>query len=371
MKKVCIVGGGNIGTAMCYYVKQNQNCYLTLLCSDSNKISNIIEYQDRVTDFYDEFSIDKVTSDYKEALENADVIFVTLPSFLTGDFIKKAEPFIKSGARVGFVPGSGGAEFYCDKLIKEDGIIVFGLDRVPCVSRLSQYGKKVEASKKDSIRCATIPRNKRYEISSEISDILNMECRPLDNYLIVTFTPSNPIVHTSRLYSIFGQGKNLNDNIYFYGTWDDVASEYLLGCDDELHKTCDVLKELDMNGVIPLTTHYEVSNIKELTAKMRSIKTMNTILSPFIKDNNGEYLPDYDSRYFKEDFVFGIMILKAFAQIVNIETPYMNKIVKWFEEFSNEKYFDEKNNLIHKKNEPWPNNFGIKTIDDIYTFYKD
>lgn len=369
---ICIVGGGNIGTAMCSYIKNSGDHYLTVKTSDPSRWSKVLTYQDKETKATNEFEIDCITKDAEEAYSNADVVIITLPSFMIEAEINAMKPYIRNSAMVGVVPGSGGCEFYCKELIA-NGVTFFGMDRVPCVSRLEVYGKKVVASKKQKSRAVAIPNSKTKEVAEMLSSILDMEIEPLKNYLTVTFTPSNPIVHTSRLYAMFKDATKdtiLDSQILFYGEWDDFASEVMLDCDSELHKICDALSELELDGVIPLDVHYGINSVETLTKKIKSIESMNAILSP-LTEEDGKYKIDLNSRYFIEDFPYGLCIIKGFALIAEVETPRIDEILKWYEKLGNKEYFvngeycgkDLKTSAI-------PQNFNMLTKEDVYKFYK-
>ena len=56
-----------------------------------------------------------------------------------------------------------------------------------------------------------------------------------------------------------------------------------------------------------------------------------------IKMENG-YIPDKNSRYFIEDIKFGLCILKAFAEILEVKTPEIDKIVEWGQKFLDREY---------------------------------
>lgn len=44
----------------------------------------------------------------------------------------------------------------------------------------------------------------------------------------------------------------------------------------------------------------------------------------------GGFVPDFKSRYFTEDFPFGLFIIRELAQKHNIKTPYMDEIYNWY-----------------------------------------
>jgi len=368
--KISFIGGGNIGLSMACYISNEHEVFIH--SSKPDIWNKDIVYIDKVTNAQFVKSIDCVTDQYDIAVENADVIFITHPAFMLKKTIKQIAPYLKKGAKVGVIPGTGGTEFFSHHVLEKDAVL-FGMDRVPCVARVQTYGAAVIASKKPKTRVAAIPQNQTQEVADVVSNLLGMEIEGLANYLIVTFTPSNPIVHTSRLYAMledYEDGKTTwKENIPFYAQWDDRASEMLIGCDQELHRICDALENLDMNGVTPLTEHYGVETVPQLTQKIRSIETMQHILSP-MKKVGDEYEIDKESRYFEEDFPYGLCVIKGFAVICEVKTPFIDKILKWYEGFGNVEYFvgDE---FVGKdlKEAAIPQNFNITNKNEVYAFY--
>ena len=85
------------------------------------------------------------------------------------------------------------------------------------------------------------------------------------------------------------------------------------------------------------------------------------------------YLIDKNSRYFIEDFTFGLCNLKAFAEIVGIETPTMDIVLKWYQKISKIELFNKDNEFkgTGLENSGIPQNFGINTIEDIEKFYNN
>lgn len=54
-------------------------------------------------------------------------------------------PYVKNGANIGIIPGNSGGEVAFKEAITK-GVVVFGLQRVPSVARLVDYGKSVCAT---------------------------------------------------------------------------------------------------------------------------------------------------------------------------------------------------------------------------------
>ena len=109
-----------------------------------------------------------------------------------------------------------------------------------------------------------------------------------------------------------------------------------------------------------------------MTAKISGIKSFQNIEAPMIKTDEG-YLIDKNSRYFKEDFLNGLVIITAFAVISEVNTPHIDMVLKWYEKISNERIFNENNELNYSllTNIGIPQNYNIKTIKEVEQFYKN
>lgn len=369
INKICVVGAGNVGIALAVDISVISGKEVILLTQKTDLLSTDFVKIDSDTGKICKSNKIRVTSDYKIGIENADIVFITLPSFLIESCVKKITCF--SPKIIVFVPGYGGKEYYCKHLI-EKGCLVAGFDRSPYVARLSSK-YEVFASTKKSVRLACLTRKMTTEICSLISNITNFVCNPVDNYLVVAFTPSNPILHTARLYTIFKSattGAAFSKMIKFYGEWNDESSEVLLAMDCELQKICKQFKNIDLSEVIPLSIHYESDSVKALTNKITSIQSWHNLDSP-MKSINGEFFIDLESRYFQEDFLFGLCILKAYAQIVNVKTPVMDKVLSWYQDLSGTRVLDSTGKLNKNVIGSIPQRFGFITVDDVERFYLD
>jgi predicted dinucleotide-binding enzyme len=368
--KICIIGGGNIGMALAVELCRNiEEARLVMLTSKSEIFSKKLISIDAVTHIETICELYLVTNNYDEALKDIDMVFITSPAFCVADIIKKM--ILSSKTIICFVPGTGGREFYSKELI-DQGHIVLGMDRAPFVARIINEGMSVVVSKKNQIRFAVMRSKNQSDIAHFLSKMLNMVCLPLNNYLAVTLTPSNQILHTTRLYAIF-LDRELNSlfdtQIKFYAEWDDFSSSCLLLADNELQEVCRRYKPMNLSEVVSLKTHYESNTVIEMTKKIRNIKSLAEIDAPLLFDN-GKYIIDQKSRYFIEDFPFGLCIIKGFSDIVGVNTPTIDKILNWFEKFFHVTYFTRNNfNGVDLKNIPIPQNFGINSFNDVMDYY--
>jgi len=371
---ICVIGGGNMGTLISAELSLAKKNNICLLASKAHLFSTEIIIDDWNDNTQKKAHIDLITADKQKALGNADLILITVPANALLKLAEDIYPYVQKNTIIGMIPGSGGTEFILSKF-RQKGCIIFGMQRVHSLGRVKEYGKIVmNKSRKPKIDIAVLPKEKSQETSKLLSNLFQMPCDSLPNFLNITFTPSNQILHTSRLYHLFNdyyEGKTYNRQSYFYKEWDDESSITLLNCDKEVQSICKKLPEFDLSGVKSLLTHYEVKNYKEMTYKLSHIPAFQISLTPMLKIGDGKYIPDKNHRYFTNDFPYGLCIIKGFAEILKIKTPTIDKILKMYEKFASVEYFvngEFKGKDLIKTG--IPQNFGITTHNDVINFYK-
>ena len=355
--KIAVIGGGNIGTQFaCAFASKG---YIVNLHSSKPQLF------DKDLEIIDEYGqltagrINLVSSDFGEVVRDCNIVFVTHPAFRLKEIADQIYPYVNPDMSIFVVPGTGGAEFAFQKCIRA-GAVLAGLQRVPSVARIEKYGKRVRCEGlRNELFLASIPREKAVDFAEFISSIWGIPCNTLPNYLSVTLTPSNPILHTTRLRTLFADycpGKVYERNPLFYGEWSDDSSELLIACDAELQEMLHMMNGLDLRGVKSLKLHYESNTIQELTAKMRSISSLHNLPSPMIAVDGG-WTPDFSSRFFLADFPFGLAIIEEFAMVLGYEAPNIKSTMNWYHQVTGTmKQIDITQYGLHRK-------------DDIYALY--
>lgn len=355
---ITIVGAGNVGTQFAVHCAE-KNHNVTLFSSKPNLIQKHLTIINEQNIPIHSGNIKTATNDPQKAFKNAELIIVTLPAFCMEDIAQKIYPYANENMIILIVPGTGGGECAFKKCI-EKGAVICGLQRVPSVARLVKYGQTVKAvGYRDQLFLAAIPNERSDECSKIISDIFDISCKSLPNYLNITLTPSNPILHTTRLKNLFGDYHNgkIYDKIpLFYEDWNIETSELLLKCDDEVQNLCKKISCFDLSYVNSLRIHYESQNAYALTEKIKSIKGFKGLKSPE-KIVNGGYIPDLDSRYFTADFPYGLSILVQIAKFFDVSASNMIDTLNWYYQ------------LVGKQKEFSYEKYGIKTKEDFIKFY--
>ncbi len=295
---ITVIGGGNIGTQFA--------CVCASKGYKVNVFSSKPELYDGTLEVVDEFEnvtvskLNKVTADIGEAIEGCQIIFVAQPAFMLPSAANKMLPYIKEDMNICVLPGTGGAEFAFRECMKA-GVTLCGLQRVPTIARLEQYGKRVRCEGlRSELFLASIPSSKVEHLAEFMSMLWGIPCTALPNYLSVTLTPSNPILHTTRLRTLladYEEGKVYDRNPLFYGEWNDASSELLIACDGELQEMLKIMDKLDLHDVRSLKLHYESNTVDAMTKKLSSIKSLHNLASPMKRVESG-WVPDFSSRYF-------------------------------------------------------------------------
>lgn len=321
-KSVCICGGGSLGH-VCAAVLASQGVSVRILSGHPARWSGSVEATDpdgRV------FSgpLSCVSSKPEEAVKGADIVLLCVPGYLIEKTLRDIAPFIGSAA-VGTVVSSTGFFFFAHSILGAHARL-FGFQRVPFISRVKEYGSSaLLLGYKKSLLAAL--ENLPEGFGQTLEKLFLTPVEITDNYLQVTLTNSNPILHTGRLYTMFKGRENhvFDHNILFYREWTDESSQKLIDMDAEFFRLLDALK---VTGIPTLLDYYESTDAASLTRKISSIPAFLNITSPMVQVEGG-WKADFGSRYFTEDFPFGLRWIKELAVKNNIETPVIDAVYDW------------------------------------------
>lgn len=356
--RITIVGGGNIGTQFAVHCAEKGH-EVVVYTSKPELYDGYLNVVDENGSITHEGEISSATSDPEKAFRKADFIMVTMPATMMQDVAELIYQHCDSHPIIGVVPGNGGSECAFRKCI-ERGNIFFGLERVPAIARLVQKGRSVRSfNYRDELHVASIPNAYAQECAELISGIFDKRCTVIPNFLNLTMTPSNPILHTTRIKTLFQDweaGKVYPSVPLFYEEWDDASSELLIACDEEVQKICRALPEFELQFVNSLRNHYESPTVDAMTRKISSIESFKGLKSPVVQVDGG-YIPDLHSRYFTADFSYGLNIIKQVAVFAGVSTPNIDEILRWYQ------------NIAVEKNEFRYEDYGIADRETFEKFY--
>lgn len=325
MKKICICGGGNLGL-VCSGVLASRGYEVNILTGHPENWSQELS----VSDFDGkEFtgSPHIISSDASEAVSGVDIVLLCLPGYLIEKTLREIKPFLSVSTIVGSIVASTGFFFIAHDILPDWPL--FGFQRVPYICRTIEYGRSgliLGYKKSLNVAAERIP-----DIALFLTELERMFKTPvslLESFYEAALTNSNPILHTARLYTMWsGEVKPATRNCYFYGEWTDEASSLMIEMDNEFQTLLRALKVRE--GSVPtLLEYYESTDASSLTRKIRSIEAFKPIMSP-MKETPDGWLPDFNSRYFTEDFPFGLRFFKDLADKHDIPLPRISQVLTW------------------------------------------
>lgn len=326
--KVCICGGGNIAHAFIGDLekKDKVGSVNVLTRQPENWNSKIEIYYNNEFSHY--ATPDSITSDFK-VLRDMDIIIITVPSHAREEYLKKIQPFVPQKALLVATPATGGINYLFDTIFPKNSYAC--MQRTPYISRVVKYGHSVNMDIKKYVEIY-FSKNSTDEDLKKIQTILNIDIRILHSHWNILLSNSNPVLHMASLCSLLDGNYPYEEMQMLYGNgWNDETSKLALATDDELAK---VMKRLNVDEYRPLTKHYEVNNYIELSKKLKSISSFKILKCP-LKEKQGKFYIDENSRYIVEDLPYGTCFIKYIASILGIETPNIDFAIRQIQPFMN------------------------------------
>ncbi len=356
--RITIVGGGNIGTQFAVHCAEKGN-EVIIYTSRPEAFRSHLKIVNELGQVTHEGDIGMATNDPEEGFRNADVVIVTVPAMIMESVAEKIFAHTDQHTVIGVVPGYGGSECAFAKCI-ERGNPFFGFERVPAIARMVKEGEIVKSTGyRNELHISAMPIGYVDQCCELIESIFDIPCKVIPNFLNLTMTPSNPILHTTRLRTIFKDykpGVAYESVPLFYEEWDDASSELLLLCDEEVQRICRALPEIPLEYVKSLRVHYDSFTIDAMTMKIRSIEAFKGLKTPTI-EKEGLLVPDFTSRYFTSDFSYGLAIILQVADLAEISVPHIREILQWYKQISGDAL-----SFSYKK-------YGIRDRQSLIQFY--
>ena len=325
--KICICGGGNLGH-VCAGFLANRGHQVSILTTKPECWHSELKIVTPDKDFTGKLAL--VTSKPKEAIPQAEMVLVCLPGFAIRDELFCIKPYLSKDCIVGSVVSSTGFFFEAFSTLPAD-IPLFGFQRVPFISRIIEYGKEAELKGyKETLHVDIEHATDKDSIRKELEILFEKPVSLAESYYEVSLSNSNPLLHPSRLYTMWKDwqpGIVYQRNPQFYAEWTMEASVLLIQMDNEFQQ---LLKTLGIKpGCIPtILDYYESTDAVSLTQKLHDIKAFQGILSP-MNAVEGGWIPDFASRYFTEDFPYGMRFIVETAHEQNVEIPTIEEVYQW------------------------------------------
>ena len=328
--KICICGGGNLGHVVSGFIAAQEKYDVCLLTRHPERWSRdiIVESPENVTYLG---RLNDVCSDAKYAVSDAEIILLCLPGYAIRETLLQIKDFLQPGSAVGSVVSSTGFFFEAMDVLPASQPL-FGFQRVPFISRVVEYGHRARLlGYKERLSMAVERMADPAPLLRHLEEMLRTPISLLGSFYEASLSNSNPLLHPSRLYSLW---KDWHEGVVydrvplFYEEWTEEAARLYIGMDDELQQLLSVLPV--RSGSIPtVLDYYESTDAPSLARKLRSIEAFKGILAP-MKKVEGGFVPDFHSRYFIEDFPYGLSFVCQLAHEKGVPSPTSDRIFQWY-----------------------------------------
>ena len=326
--KVCICGGGSLGHVIAGWSAARAKAQVSVYTSRPGEwVSDIVvdtPEGDKLTGH-----IFKVSDDPREVVSPADVVLFCYPGYLIESTLKRLKPFFRKDAFIGSVFSSTGFFFDARKVLEPDQPL-WGFQRVPFIARVGEYGHSAHLlGYKSELKVAVenVPIGEKLSFAEFLSEWFERKVTLLDNYFEASLSNSNPLLHPAVLYDMFAGNKVYDRKIYLYREWSESAAELLIKMDEEFFRLLEVLPV--RRGFLPtILDYYESKDAASLAAKLRSIPAFQNLEAPMKQGPTG-WVPDYSSRYFSEDFPYGLKLICTLAHENGVPVPTLDRVLEW------------------------------------------
>lgn len=316
--KICICGGGNLGHVVSGYLGTKPDVKVEILTRHPERWAKLLEITlPDVSSVKGDLAV--VTKEPQDIIPQADIVLLCLPGMYIRNEIEEIKPYLKPTTIVGSIVSSTGFFFQTHELIPSQP--AFGFQRVPFIARTEEYGHKAHLlGFKSSLNVVIENYADVEKLRSTLEHLFDTPVKLLDSFYEVSLSNSNPLLHTSRLYTMW---KDWHEGIYypkqslFYEDWTVEAAQLYIDMDNEFQHLLRVLGVKE-GAIPPVLEYYESHDAESLCNKIKSIAAFKGIKSPMIKTPNG-WIPDTYSRYFTEDFGYGL----KFIYQLNIEKKFL------------------------------------------------
>ena len=349
-EKVTVLGAGNGGHALSFFLSQNG--YKVMLFEHPNFEKNLEgikqrggieavhkivrdgrEFNTRISGFV---KVEATTTEIGEAVTFSDILLMIVPSFAQEIFFKLAMPYLRDGQIMVILPGNF-VSLVFKKMMKEAGIdkkVTFAeTNTIPPACRIAGPGQVFIVALKEAVEIAAFPSAKVGDVTDKLKGILPLKLLPLRNVLEAGFSNANMVVHPATAVLNMGVAESREGGFYFYREgMSESVSKVQQKIDEE---RLAIAKGLDLHLCPFVETIKTFYNLDVKT--IREFALTSPIHSSFGYDapNNPR------DRYISEDCPYLLVPVYEFGRQLGIPAFTMESIIRIASIYNETDYFKE------------------------------
>jgi hypothetical protein len=200
---------------------------------------------------------------------------------------------------------------------------------------------------------------------------------PIGNFLSLTLAGTGQIIHPGVMYGQFHDwdGHTFDKPPPFY----QGINETTAGVLDDLSNEIQALRfdlearfpDLELSAVCPLDEWLYRSYADDITDPSSLLTSFVTNQSyeglnvPMRKEYGG-LVPDFQTRYLSEDVPYALLATRGIAELVEVPTPTMDKVINWAQDRLGKQYLiDGKLLGLDIKDTRAPQRYGLLNIESV------
>ncbi|WP_429932666.1 NAD/NADP octopine/nopaline dehydrogenase family protein [Agrobacterium vitis] len=354
--RVAICGAGRTGHLNAVLFKQNPQVHLSVLTENDtladNWAGNPAAWQAFLPDGQGMSGRpDYVGNNPDEAVGDADLIVITQPAHARSAVLQRIAGSISSTKQVfvGAIPGFCGFDWLAaDHLGARDNVVIWGLKDVPHIAYDLVAGQSVRMGGAKAHLFAGLHRRESAQSAKALQTMLtalyNAPVTLLQDYLEITLTPGNALMHPAMLYGLLGPGaawerKPFSEPLCWWSDCPEEGAHLLEMFDAENQAICQAIATrtgLDLSSVKPLRQELieaygdQIADSQTMYSLLRTNSAYAGIQLPLIPNHHGQgWLIDLESRAFHEDVACGQALLVKIAERLAVPIPAISKTYTW------------------------------------------
>ncbi|CAD5200972.1 NAD/NADP-dependent octopine/nopaline dehydrogenase family protein [Pseudomonas sp. FEN] len=354
--KVAICGGGRTGHLNAILFKQLPDVQVSMLTGNPRVVDQHTRGKPMQALLPDGSTLsahlDCLTTQARLAVEDADIVIITVPAHARAQTLQAIAPHLSTDKPVyiGAIPGFCGFDWLAESLLAEQpNLVIWGMKDVPHTAFDLKPGCSIKmGGGKQQLYVATHARESaasRQQLQQLLSRLYGPCVTLLDNYLEITLTPGNPIMHSSVIYGLIGPYGQWHRKIFpqplcWWTECPELGAYFLERMDQESQDLCAVISQrlgIDLSSVKSLKQEIieaygeQIRDRSSMLSILRTNQAYNDILAPMVPaaDNRAGYVIERESRAFNEDVAYGLVLLVEMAKRFDLKVPYIEEVLNW------------------------------------------
>lgn len=294
---------------------------------------------------------DLVTTRPDAALSKADMVLLTAPAHARPKILAGIAPHLARDREVylGAVPGGAGFDWQAETaLAGRPDVVIWGFKDVPQIAHDLDPGCSVrEGGNKAHLHIATHRRtdtDSAHRLLEKITDLFDAPVSLLGDYLEITLTPGNALMHPPVLFALCGPDGLCPDGQLATPRewWADITPDAarLIEASDADNQTirnaASRRLNVDLGSVAPLYDELvaaygaQIGDPTDMFSLLRTNRAYSGIQIPTRPLAGGRGVAiDRDARAFHEDVAVGLAVLIGIAQKLAVPVPTLERIHGW------------------------------------------